>query len=663
MLDTRVARVRPYLRGIGCLAVMLLFSRAELFGGHSPFAIAYFAAGLFSGRNAAFMVAGCMLGIFRLNVMQVNIMLPAGLCMTLIGCLTLERLNKRLGEAGLCALLAGISAFAPGALFTGLGLSALLLSILSATLAAVLAPLFLCAMSINSRKLSREQLAAIMCACVGLLMGLAGFNAGLTDGIAQLAAAAITLAFSYEGAGMGAIAGTLAGLTLMTGGMGLVFPAYLAATGILAGVVMPRSKYFAALVSPAMCLLAAIYSPVSPPMYIPAVLAGAVPVIMSAERVSRFLPEMKCGGEALISGVNAENARRLKALSKAFSELSSDLPAAELPDEQALLTDMRSMLCSDCERFADCWAGDDNRAARLMCQLMTRASQGEIYDTHAPPDIMRLCVRGAFIPETLSPMLREFFEKRRTAILRAGADELIRAQLTEAGRLVSGMAETRLTPVTQRRLTLAARTGVAAAGAVEGMESGDMHMVSILTGGRLLLAISDGMGTGHAAARESGMALKLMHSLLSAEISLKRAADSVNSLMLLRGVEDMFATLDMCVLDLATGEAEFLKLAACRTLILREGDVTRIEGKRLPLGILPGVTPANKKYKLKPGDVLLMGTDGAMDALSDEELIEMMKKRADSPRELAEAALGRACELVDRRDDMTILCMEVRHKR
>ena len=65
----------------------------------------------------------------------------------------------------------------------------------------------------------------------------------------------------------------------------------------------------------------------------------------------------------------------------------------------------------------------------------------------------------------------------------------------------------------------------------------------------------------------------------------------MNALLLNRGGEDMFATVDLLILDLSTGEAELVKLAACPTLILRDGALRRVEGGRLPLGILEKVQP------------------------------------------------------------------------
>ena len=128
----------------------------------------------------------------------------------------------------------------------------------------------------------------------------------------------------------------------------------------------------------------------------------------------------------------------------------------------------------------------------------------------------------------------------------------------------------------------------------------------------------------------------------------------------------MFATVDLCVIDLATGEAEFSKLAACRSLILRGEEVLTVEGGRLPLGILEGVRPSVCRVKLEPGDVVLMASDGVMEAVDGPTLERLLIDHGRQPPEmLAETIVSRVERLADpiRRDDMTALCARVALRR
>jgi hypothetical protein len=158
--------------------------------------------------------------------------------------------------------------------------------------------------------------------------------------------------------------------------------------------------------------------------------------------------------------------------------------------------------------------------------------------------------------------------------------------------------------------------------------SGDSHLAAGLSSGRVLLMLSDGMGTGAQAARESRAAVRLIRRFLAAEVEYSLAFDSVNQLLMLVGGEDMFATVDLCVLDLNACTASFSKLGGCDSLLIRRGALTRIEGGRLPMGILEGVTPAGTQLKLQPGDTLLMMTDGLFDASRDGEAAWLEQGRA-----------------------------------
>lgn len=195
-----------------------------------------------------------------------------------------------------------------------------------------------------------------------------------------------------------------------------------------------------------------------------------------------------------------------------------------------------------------------------------------------------------------------------------------------------------------------------------GMPCGDSHMIRELEGDRLLMMISDGMGSGEAAARESAQTLRLLGQFLAADVRKELALETVNELMLARTDSDMFATVDLCVVDLIAGVAEFSKLAACRSVILRKGEVISVEGGRLPLGILEGVRPSSCRVDLMPGDVIVMASDGVMDAVSEEILERTLTANSHLPPEmLAEAVVTQTEKYAEtaRRDDMTVVCARI----
>lgn len=178
---------------------------------------------------------------------------------------------------------------------------------------------------------------------------------------------------------------------------------------------------------------------------------------------------------------------------------------------------------------------------------------------------------------------------------------------------------------------------------------------------RIFVALSDGMGSGEAAAEESSRVTALMHSLVSAGLPRELALSTINGVLLSRGGEELFATADMLIIDLDTGHAEFTKLAASRSYIVRGKNVHVVEGGRLPLGILDEVQPGVKCADLKRGDTVFMMTDGVSDAFTEKRLTEVMleavcSEKEDPARYLVDAA---AVNVNGRRDDMTAVCVRI----
>lgn len=211
-----------------------------------------------------------------------------------------------------------------------------------------------------------------------------------------------------------------------------------------------------------------------------------------------------------------------------------------------------------------------------------------------------------------------------------------------------------------REPKLAADVGAVSMPREAGSPSGDSHVTAMLDDDRMMALICDGMGSGEAAARESAQAARLLGRFLAAGSGWSLAIETVNALMLNTAAEDMFSTVDLMLLDLSTGMAEFMKLAACPALIARGQEVRRVEGGRLPLGILDRVTPAASRVRLMPGDTVLLASDGVMDAVDPQALELLLTHPGDDMNALAERILDLARIADACRDDMTAVCVRVR---
>ena len=84
-----------------------------------------------------------------------------------------------------------------------------------------------------------------------------------------------------------------------------------------------------------------------------------------------------------------------------------------------------------------------------------------------------------------------------------------------------------------------------------------------------------------------------------------------------------------------------------------------VEGSALPIGALENITPATYKTTISTKDIVIMTTDGIVDAFETyENMIEFVSGLAtNNPQTIAEAILNEALTLNDMsaKDDMTVL--------
>ena len=143
--------------------------------------------------------------------------------------------------------------------------------------------------------------------------------------------------------------------------------------------------------------------------------------------------------------------------------------------------------------------------------------------------------------------------------------------------------------------------------------SGDSILNIRLKDGKYLVAISDGMGTGNQAKKSSTQALKMLENLLLSGFDKKTSLDLINS-SLINQDNEVFATLDIAIVDLYNGNIEFIKSGACPTYIKNNKRVQIIKANSLPTGIIEKGNIQTFDYDINSGDILLMCTDGVLDA-------------------------------------------------
>ena len=210
-------------------------------------------------------------------------------------------------------------------------------------------------------------------------------------------------------------------------------------------------------------------------------------------------------------------------------------------------------------------------------------------------------------------------------------------------------------------------TGVAKAAKGGGLVSGDSYTMLELGAGKYAMAISDGMGNGRRAQEESEETLRLLQQILQTGMPERVAIKSINSILALRTTDEMFATLDLAVMNLHNAHVQFLKVGSIPSYIKRGDEIINIAASNLPMGIIPEFEVDIVSEQLKSGDLLVMMSDGFeinSEAVgnTDDWLKQLIRDvKTDDPQEIAdlllESVIRNRAGKID--DDMTMLVARI----
>ena len=190
--------------------------------------------------------------------------------------------------------------------------------------------------------------------------------------------------------------------------------------------------------------------------------------------------------------------------------------------------------------------------------------------------------------------------------------------------------------------------------------SGDTFSCLSLPNGELLLALSDGMGSGEDALEESQTVIELLEQMAEAGFSRLSAIRLINSLYLPEEESNRYATADVSILNLYEGTCQFLKSGAAATWIRHGKEVRCIEGQSLPIGIIQDAEPYLEKSEISSGDYVIMVTDGVSDAFAGRpEAWEdfLVRCKAVNPQDMADQILDEAIRQSEGKikDDMSVI--------
>lgn len=197
--------------------------------------------------------------------------------------------------------------------------------------------------------------------------------------------------------------------------------------------------------------------------------------------------------------------------------------------------------------------------------------------------------------------------------------------------------------------------------------SGDSILNIRLKDGKTLIAISDGMGSGAEARKSSQIAIKMLERLLTSGFNKETSIELINN-AILNTNEEIYATLDIAIIDLYKGNIEFIKNGACPTYIKNKKRVQILKTISLPAGALGEIKLTTYDKDIEKGDIFLMCSDGVLDSNVEYKnkelwlryLLEDMEPQ--NPQKMADIILR---EAVDNnyginKDDMSVIVCSIK---
>lgn len=489
----------------------------------------------------------------------------------------------------------------------------------------------------------------------------------VAPGGVSLGRAAISCLILYTAWDQGPVLGMEGGLgagilmDLFAGEGRLLFAAVYGAAGLAAGLRQGRGRGRAALlwlgVSAALLLMAAEQTA---PLYEELMAAG----------VFLLLPQHLLGGKRMARQPEAEvedtMLTRLKAqltqTASAFRELYDSLGRAAAPSTEenpAIIFDRAAeKTCRGCALCDLCWQKEYTATFNAFNDATPYLlERGRVMPKDFPQHFTGRCIHLPELLGSINEELTAFLLRRQYRRQLEETRRSARGQYAQMSDLLSataaGLGEARMAFGEGH----ACRIGAAMRPKEGETVCGDTVTSFETKTGVLCLALSDGMGSGEPARKESALTIRLLQQFLQAGIEPEAALKTLNAAWNLRSADTgSFTTVDLLTVQPDGVAATLYKYGAAPSYWKKNGAVRRVTGRALPAGLrtTPGI-PDVTRMTLEPGGFLVMISDGVADALRDEWLQNLLAGyTGGDPQELAGAILAEVARQGSLSDDCCV---------
>lgn len=178
--------------------------------------------------------------------------------------------------------------------------------------------------------------------------------------------------------------------------------------------------------------------------------------------------------------------------------------------------------------------------------------------------------------------------------------------------------------------------------------------------GNLYMILSDGMGSGARAKIDSTFSCSMLVKMLKAGIDFDAAMEMLNTSLMVKSSDESFATLDVCRINLYSGEISLYKAGSASTFIRKGATFSELSGSGIPFGVTEKAEYYENRFTVSFGDIIIMTSDGADIDKDWLERVVMREKNADLNTIIS--LIGDALRLSAERgkeDDITVIGVKI----
>lgn len=287
--------------------------------------------------------------------------------------------------------------------------------------------------------------------------------------------------------------------------------------------------------------------------------------------------------------------------------------------------------------------------------ILARVRKDHIYEELRARDRMQLTLGGYL--ETFEKLAALYSStKNRSNIIAMQFKGM--AKVTKTLMETLDASETAFLPAKEK---FSIRVGVSGY-AKERSISGDSYICADLKEGDYMIALSDGMGKGEIASRESALTITSLYNLMKAGFDVELALKTINSLLLFKSTEEIFSTVDLGLFNKVSGKLKLFKIGAAATFIKRGDKVETIKVSALPMGIVDSIRINHIELQARRGDEIIIVSDGITEADREDGQMEWIREtieqiRSRDPQTMSDLIINKAVERygLKEKDDMTVI--------